>query len=469
MIFKYSRITPEIGFSISGVLCAFISFYLNQNTGIDLSHTSFIVILGAAFIMWTFRLVPEYIPALLIIFSALLFHIAPKNVILSGFTSNSFFIAVSVFGVGAIVTKSRLFYRFALILLIHLPSKSSLLQKLLFFIGALITPIMSVQSSRVALIAPLLDNILESSTIHPRSDTANALANAAFNGCILLSTIFLTGKSSNFIVFSLLSEQNQWQGNWMHWLWAASFPGILLIALFFILHSITFKSHNTLKINHFKLKKELYFLGQLSFAEYIAIISLLLFVAGTLISTCKDIPMFWTCLFIFTLLLWTNILEKKELIKKINWSFLFYFGAIIGVMHALQSIGFEPWLIDHLKWLSQLAHANPFWFIIIIYVISWFGGLLLGTMIAPALLFTVIIPLANQGTVSNWVVGFVILMATEAWIFPYQSSYFLCFEELLKSKNNFYLNPLLKLNAWFSLLKLGVIALSIPFWYFFEI
>lgn len=469
MIFKYSRISPEIGFAISGILCAFISFYLNQNTGIDLSHTSFIVILGAAFIMWTFRLVPEYLPAALIILSALLFNIAPQNVILSGFTSRSFFIAVSVFGVGAIMSKSRLFYRLALILLIHLPSKSSLLQKFLFFLGALITPIMSVQSSRIALIAPLLDDILESSTIHPRSDTANALANAAFNGCILLSTIFLTGKSSNFILFSLLSEQNQWQGNWLHWLWAASFPGLLLIALFFILHSITFKSPNTLKINYFKLKKELCSLGHLSFAEYIAIISLLLFAIGTIISTWKDISSFWTCITIFTLLLWTNVLDKKEILKKINWSFLFYFGAIIGVMHALQNIGFEPWLLAHLQWLSHLAHANPFYFIVIIYVISWLGGLLLGTMIAPALLFTVIIPLANQGTVSNWVVAFVILMATEAWIFPYQSSYFLCFEELLKTNNNFHLNPLLRLNAWFSLLKLGIVIASIPFWYFFGI
>jgi divalent anion:Na+ symporter, DASS family len=477
MFFKYSRIlfsqllttTPELVFAASGMLLIFISFYLSQNTSLDLHQASFSVILATAFMMWAFRIVPQYIPSILIILAALLLNIAPHYVVLSGFSSNSFFIAASVLGIGAIVTKSRLFYRLSLILLLHLPSKYSLLQKFLFLFGALITPVMSVQSSRVALMAPLLDDILESSTINPRSETANALANAAFNGCILLSTIFLTGKSSNLILFGLLAEQNQRQSNWLYWLWSASFPGVLLIILFFFMQSLTFKSHTPLKMNRFKLKKELYSLGQLSFEEFIAISSLALFSIGSIFSTWKNISNIWICIAIFTLLLSTNTLNKKELLTKINWSFLFYFGAIIGVMHSIQSTGLESWIMMHMKWFAPIATANPFYFIIIVYVISWLGGLLLGTMIAPAILFTIIIPLANQSSVSSWVVAFVILMATEAWIFPYQSSYFLCFEELLKTNNNFHLNPLLKINAWFSLLKLGIVLASIPFWYYFEI
>ncbi|MGL5743420.1 MAG: SLC13 family permease [Legionella sp.] len=482
MIFKNSKALfdrlflgiPEIVLVVLGIICFLLSFCLSQSTSLDLPHASFTVMLGAAFIVWIFRIVPEYIPSIALILAALLLNIAPQNVVISGFTSDSFYIAVSVFAVGAIITKSRLFYRMSLVLLLHLPSKPSLLQKFLFLFGALITPIMSVQSSRVALMAPLLDDILESSAIHPRSDAANALANAAFNGCILLSTIFLTGKSSNFILFGLLSENNQWSGNWFYWLWAASFPGLLLITLFFIMHSVTFKarthkSYVQLKINHCKLKRELYTLGRLSFEEYIALTSLVLFSVGSVFSTWKNIPSFWICITVFALLLGTNVLSKKELVTKINWRFLFYFGAIIGVMHTIQNIGLESWLVINLKWLSDIATSTPFAFIIIIYVISWIGGLILGTMIAPAILFTLIIPFAHQGSVSHWVVAFVILMATEAWIFPYQSSYFLCFEELLKTNNNFHLNPLLKLNAWFSLLKLGIVIASIPFWYFFEI
>ncbi|MDR3443074.1 MAG: SLC13 family permease [Legionella sp.] len=460
---------PGTELIIATFLAGLLTLYLNSTTTLNLPNASFLTVLAAALVMWVFRLVPEYLPSLLILSAALFLHIAPEHIILSGFSSNSFFIAVSVFAVGALITKSRLFYRLSLVLLIYLPSKQSILQKFLFLFGALITPIMSVQSSRVALMAPLLDDILESSTIRPKSDTANALANAAFNGCILLSTVFLTGKSSNFIVFGLLSEQDQWQGGWLHWLWAASFPGFLLVSIFFMMQSLLFKPQKKLTMDNGKLKKELNNLGTLSFDERISLISLTLFVGGSILSAWKNTSILWTCAAIFALIWVSGALKTNELRTKINWNFLFYFGAIIGIMRVLQNSELEYWLIQHVQWLNQLAEMSSLYFIVIIYIISWVAGLILGTMIAPAILFTLIIPIANQSAINNWVIAFVILMATEAWIFPYQSSYFLCFEELLKPNNNFLLNPLLKLNAWFSLLKLGIIVASIPFWHFFAI
>ncbi|KTD48294.1 SLC13 family permease [Legionella quateirensis] len=447
------------------ILSSLIVFDITQNYAISLTYSKFSIILVAALVMWIFRLVPEYIPSLIIMITAMLLHIAPGTLILSGFNSDSFYFAVSVFSIGALLTKSRLFYRLSLIMLIKLPFKQAVLQKCLFFLGAFMTPMMSVQSSRVALIAPLLNDIMESSRIKPRSSSANALANSAFNGCILLSTIFLTGKSSNFIIYGLLSEQHQWQGNWFSWLWLASFPGLMLIAVFFILQSLLFKPNNTLNINRYKLKKELCSMGKTSLIEQVAIISFIVFFAGTILSTWCNISGLWTCLIIFIILYVTGALTSKEIHHKINWGFLFYFGAIIGVMRTIQSLGVDLWLINHFQWLTHLAQSNVACFIALIYAISWVGGLVLGTMIAPAILFTAIIPFALQSPVCNWIVAFVILLATEAWIFPYQSSYFLCFEELLKRKNNFLLKPLLKLNAWFTFLKLFVILASIPFWY----
>lgn len=457
----------HISFGWFTILCLmFMIIFLFKNPLLAESSTQFTLILISALLMWIFRLVPEYIPTILIIISALFLHIAPQRTILSGFCSDSFFLALSVFAVGAIVSKSRLFYRFSLMLLIRLPFRESLLQKCLFFVGALMTPVMSVQSSRMALIAPLLDDIMESSKITPRSTTANGLANAAFNGCILLSTIFLTGKSSNFIIYGLLAQQNQWQGNWFNWLVLASFPGLLLILIFFFLQFLLFKPQHNLKINRFKLKRELYFMGKISPEEYSALLTFCIFFIGTLFSSWNNNYSIWTCLAIFLIALTTGVLDKKEIGTRINWGFLFYFGAIIGVMRALQSIGIDQWLITHLQWLTYLAKNHTACFMTLIYGISWLGGLLLGTMIAPAILFTAIIPFAVQSPVSNWVIAFIILMATEAWIFPYQSSYYLCFEELLRRNNNFLLKPLLSLNAWFTLLKLGVVLASIPFWYF---
>lgn len=411
-------------------MVGFFISYISHHTSLDWSYCFFFLVLGVALLMWIFRFVPEYVPSTLIILTAFCLNIVPHRIILSGFYSNSFFRALTVFGVSAIISKSRLFYRFSIMLLMHIPRTQSFLEKCLFLIGTIMTPIMSVQSSRIALIAPLLDDIIESSQIAPRSDSANALANAAFHGCILLSTIFLTGKSSNFIIYGLLSEQNIWQSSWLGWLLSASFSGFLLLILFFTLQTIFFKARKPLCINRVKLKQEIKTLGPVSFDEYIALACLGTFSLGAIVSVWVNIASIYNCVLIFTILLTTKTFSVKDIKTRINWSFLFYFGTIIGVMRVVQSIGLDLWFINHFQWLPHIAHIHVIFFICIIYLISWLAGLILGTMIAPALLFTGLLPLALQSHINHWLIAFIILMATEAWVFPYQSSYFLCFSTL---------------------------------------
>jgi DASS family divalent anion:Na+ symporter len=338
------------------------------------------------------------------------------------------------------------------------------LQKVLFGLGVVMTPVISVQSSRVALMAPLLDDILTSGKISPRSPSANALASAAFNGCILLSTIFLTGKSSNSILYAMLSEQTSGQSSWFQWLLAASFPGVLLTSLFFIMQRAFFNHHDVLKINKFRLRKERVSLGKLSFEEWAAMGSILTLLVGLFLSSSVHRSSMWACLSVFFVLLATGALSKQEFRTQINWTFLFYLGAIIGIMRYIQTIGVDLWLAQHLTWMVGFADGNAALFLSSVYLVSWLCGLVLGTMTAPALLFTVLLPIAQQASVSGWLVAFVILVATEAWVFPYQSTYYLCFENLLKKKQNFLLKPLLQLNTWLVLFKLGIILASIPFW-----
>ena len=104
-------------FALCGVI---LTLYLHQSMALNFAKASFAVTLLAALLMWILRLVPEYIPALILILASIFLHIAPENITLSGYSSNSFFLATSVFAVGAIITKSRLFYRLSLILLIQI-------------------------------------------------------------------------------------------------------------------------------------------------------------------------------------------------------------------------------------------------------------------------------------------------------------------------------------------------------------
>lgn len=440
------------------------TFLLVEHFSLNWVSSNFAIVFTAALSMWVFRLVPESIPALLVILSTLVLNHDPDKIILSGFRSDGFFLTLSLFAIGAVLVKSRLFYRLSLLILYYIPAKSGALQKALFYMGALMTPIITVQSSRVALIAPLMDDILRSSKIVPRSNTANALASAAFNGCILLSTIFLTGKSSNYILYAMLNEQGPGHLSWFDWLLAASFPGALLIAAYFLIQKLFFKHDQQMSINRFGLKKDLLTLGKLSFNERAALIAIATFILSLIFTSIEKISAIWISVAVFSVLFFSGVMSRNEFKTKINWTFLLYLGSIIGIMRYIQTIGIDLWLADNLSWLTIFTQDNILIFISSIYLISWLSSFILGTMTAPALLFTVLLPIAKSTGVNSWLVAFVILMATEAWIFPYQSTYFLCFEDLLKKKKNFQLTPLLRFNALFSLVKLIILLASVPFW-----
>lgn len=458
-----NKIQNFIGWGTT-VLCTALMVIMVHFSSLNAGSAQFIVVFSASLVMWIFRLLPESIPALFIIVSTLLLNIKPQHIILSGFLSDSFFLTLSLFGIGFILVKSRLFYRFSLYILYYLPPKHAAVQKALFALGTLMTPLISVQSARVALMAPFVDDIITSSKIKAQSDTANALASAAFNGCILLSTIFLTGKSSNSVLYAMISSDNGSPMSWFHWLLAASVPGILLITAFFYLQKLVFNQNKSLNINKLKIKRELIALKEYSFEEYGAFLSTITLVIGVLLSSWFQLSTLWTCIAVFFVLFFTGSMELHELKKGINWTFLFYLGAIIGIMRYIQTIGVDLWIGQHLHWLVTIAHGNIIAMVSCIYLLSWLAGLVLGTMTAPALLFTVLMPLTQQAGVSSWLVAFIILMATEAWVFPYQSTYFLCFEELLKKKNLAQIQPMLRINTWLVLIKLAILLVSLPFW-----
>lgn len=437
---------------------------LLKDTTMNWACINFVVIFSAALVMWVFRLLPEYVPAVFVILATMLLGLAQQSVLLSGFGSDSFFLALGVFGIGAVLVKSRLFYRLSLLILNHLPKNKFLLQIVLFFIGALLTPVMTAQSARVTLISTLLEDMRKTAGLKAQSVAANSLACAAFNGCILLSVMFLTGKSSNFVLYGMLPEQAQWQFGWLNWLIVSSIPGVILIVSFFALLSLQFRNQDILHVNRLEIRRELGLMGKLTVNEWAAILSISALILGLAFSSWHQIPCAWVSFAIFFILLTSGVLNKDDFKNGINWPFLFYLGAIIGIMRCVQEIGIEAWILTYLSWLGNIAYEHQILFIVLVYVLSWVGGLLFGTMAAPALMYTLLMPVAHQAVMSAWLVAFVILMATEAWVFPYQSSYFLCFEEWTKETRAYDLRKTLTLNAWFAVLRLVAILLSIPFW-----
>lgn len=465
---KTIRLSQTWGWFLALIVPAILIYTTGKST-MNWACSNFTVIFSAALVMWIFRLVPEYAPAIFVILATVLLGLAPQQVLLSGFGSDSFFLALSVFGIGAVIVKSRIFYRLSLLLIAHLPRKQGLIRGALFIMGVFLTPIITAQSARVSLIAPLIEDIRKTTGLKRYSTAANSLACSAFNGAILLSMLFLTGKSSNFVLYGMLPEQTQWQFSWLNWTIAGSLTAFMMVVSFFFLQAILFRNKDEMVINRMSIHRELRLLGPLSATEWSAITSILILLIGLIFSSWHHIPTAWLSFSIFFVLLTSGVLDKRDFKNSINWPFLFYLGAIIGIMRCVQEIGIDNWIMNYLAWLSDVGEDHLYIFISLVFGLSWVGGLLFGTMAAPALMFTLLYPVAHQAAINPWIIGFIILMATEAWIFPYQSSYYLCFEEWTEETKAYNLRRTLILNTGFSIIRLVVIWLSVPFWQWLDI
>ena len=210
---KFTLNRKIIGWSLAIILPALFYFF-SQHTKINWAIINFLVIFIAALVMWAFRLVPEYIPALFIILAIMILGLVPADIILSGYTSNSFFMALSVFGIGSIIIQSGIFYRFSLFLLKHLPHKIFLLQIVVFILSIATTPIMTAQSSRISMLVPMINDLTEAAHLKKKQRAVNGLAMAIFSGSIYFSMIFMTGKSSNLVLYGMMPDQIKEQFTW---------------------------------------------------------------------------------------------------------------------------------------------------------------------------------------------------------------------------------------------------------------
>ena len=393
----------------------------------------FITIFSSALILWIFRLVPEFVPVLLILSGSLILGLAPDTTILSGFTSSGFFMALSIFGLGAVLIDSGLFNRITLIFLKYLPRRLSYLQGFVYLIGMLLSMVMTAQSARMNLIVPFSKNLGLISRLPKKHFWG--LASYGYFGSILFSAMFLTGKSSNFVLYGMLPTQVQDNFTWIEWLNASAVCfGILFIGMFLILRGC-YRTTLKLSIKRSEFKHQLKTLGPMRIEEWVALIAVLMLIIGLATSAFHHIQISWLALGILFLLLNLGFLSKNSFTTQINWPFLIYLGGFIGIIQTARFIGLDDLMAEHLSWILKLKHFNDFFEIITLYGLGLVVSLLFGTSASPALLFSILLPLSHQLEMNPWLIAFVLLMATESWIFPYQSSYYLCFEELAAPMN----------------------------------
>lgn len=437
--------------------------YFGHGSGMESNTVYFLAIFSSTVVMWVFTLVDEYIPGIFALLATLAMGLVPTSVILSGLASDGFMLAMSVLGLAAVIASSGLSYRLLLLMLSRLPNTAFWQNSALLGIGFLLTPLIPSINGRVALASPFLSDMLEILHHKFKGASANQLAVSAFTGVTLLSGVFLSSKSVNFVIFGLLPTQIQDQFQWLDWVAAAAATGVVLVITYALLALVLLRGNAPAKLSSEQLALQLSLLGKLKQREWAAIIGVVLFMAGVVTSSFHKVASPWLGLAILFGMLLFGALNRREFREKIDWSFLMYLAGIVGITSAIDHLGLGQLIASRLPWLGEYMHTNFGLFVLLLSAVIFVIRLAVPISATIVVMATILMPVAVHYGVNPWVVGFIILILGEMWFFPYQSSYYLQFRQ--QSKGRLYDEPLfLRFNALANLTKIAAIYASMPYW-----
>lgn len=438
--------------------------FAGRSSGLPWTSQVFLAILAATILMWAFQLVDEFIPGLFALFAVLATGLAPPSVALSGFTSDGFFIAMSILGLGTVIVASGLSYRFLLFLLKSLPNRPVFHDLGLIFTGVLLTPMVPSINNRVTLVHPFLGDMIETLGYAPGSRSATRLAIAAFSGVSILSAVFISSKSPNFVIFGLLSPQEQDRFQFLHWFFAAAVAGAFMLAAYFATSAWLFRHEAPASLSREQILAQLGLLGPMKSREWAALAGIAIFIAGVATAALHRMQPPWLGMAILYGLLVLGFLRKSEFRERVEWPLLLYLSSIIGIVGTFNYLGLDEWLAGYLSQLGSLLGGNLSLFILALCAVMAVVRTVMPISAAIVIFATVLMPIAEHTGVSAWVVGFIVLTVGELWLLPYQCSYYLQMRELGHGRSLYDEKQFLRFNAAMNVFRILALFASIPYW-----
>ncbi len=442
-------------------------YLVAERLPLDPAATDFLAIVMVAVVMWLFGLVPEYVPPLFAALAMILLDVAPPAEVLSGFRSDSFFMTLSIFGIGALMVSSGLTYRFSLWVLGKVPATPFGYNLSLFGIGTVLSPVIPSVVGRVSIITPLMIELIEISKPEAADRFANRLIFSLLSGASIFVPIFLTAAVPNLVVYGLFDAQTQFAFGWIAWLYAASVFGLIVLASFWLVSALVFGRARSFSLPRATIREQRRLLGPVSAPEWAAALAVLAMIGGILTGPSHRIDVAWIALAILVTLMLFGTLGREAIRAQIDWPILIYLGTIIGWVPVAASTGLDQVIVAHLTWLGDYLKTDFPRFILLVSGMILAVRLALPTGVTVILFTTALFPLAAAQGLSLWLVGFIILAVADTYVFPYQSSYYLKLRSDLEALGLAHVldeRRIIAANIVMIALRIGAIYGSLRFW-----
>jgi di/tricarboxylate transporter len=378
-----------------------------------------LIILGAA-VGWLLEPVPDFVTILLMAAAWGAAGLAPLASIFDGFVSSSWILGLGALTLAAAMVRSGLMFRASLAVLRWFPSGPRGQIIALLVGGLLITPLVPLAVGRVAAIAPFTRELARGMGYRDHSPGGAALAIAGVLGYSAFSSIFLTGLAMNFFVLELFPETERLQATWLVWLTRAAPTGLVFLVGSALALLAWFRPGAGGASR--RVQDQEHVLGPLTSREFVTIGALAVMIVGFLALPLLHVNPAWFAVGALSLAIGGGGLTRDLFRRAIDWGFLIQFGILLGAGGVLHEQGVDEWIATRL--LSVIGGGwHPAGIILLLTGFVFACRLLMPWIPATLLLSLALVPAAPRLGLNPWVVGFVVLVAANAWIHPSLSDY----------------------------------------------
>lgn len=437
-----------------GVPCI-LYFAIPQTEAVSLEMRKFFVCTSWAILTWAMNLLPVYISGLLLTIGAILWGVAPANVVLSPWTGSVVWLSLGGLTLSVIFEKSGLMQRIAYFFIVKSGCSYKGIITGITLSGVVVGLLVPNMTGRVALYCALCFGIYNALNIPKNSNTGAGIMFAGFAAAIAPSWLYLSASENLQLVNSYLKDTG-YSVSWIKY-FISNFPVMLLwLIVLLVMVRILFRQDAAIDgKEYFEEKYEA--LGKMSKKEIKFLVILILLVIAMVFSGI-DAGWLFILAVIACFLPGVEVADIEDM-KQVNFPMVFFVAATMAIGSMSNAVGVAG-LVSELM-MPILQNVGNFGLILF----AWLTGVITDMMMTPlagmAAFSPLFIDIAAKLGLSVVGTTFSFVWGVEQLFFPYEWALFL----ILFSYDVFDMKKAMKFCTVRTVLSLIFLVLLIyPYW-----
>ncbi|MDQ3809221.1 MAG: SLC13 family permease, partial [Chloroflexota bacterium] len=417
---------PVVGAGL-GLLILVAGWPLPPPEGLSSGAWHGLVSLVAALPPLVLETLPDGIVALALAAVWVIGGVTSPALALGGFATSNWILVVSALAVGTAIASSGLLYRMALWTVANSRGGFAGQVVSLGLAGMLIGPAVPNATSRVALVAPAVSELMDALGYAPRSRPAVGLSMAVLIGFGQVVALFLTSSSTSVLVYAVLPEAQRATIDFARWAFLSAPTHLILFAG--LMAFILWRYHPRGEIRAGQqagqaLALQRALLGPPSRHERIALAITAFVLVGFATQPVHHVDPAWVGVIALAALAATGVLAANGL-NSVNWSFALLSGVLTSMAAVFAETRLDTWLAGIATRLIGGLASTPVLFVLALAVLCYVLSLVLRWQAAAPLLTISLAPVASSAGMAPWIIALIALIACNGFLLPYQSTTYL--------------------------------------------